>query len=179
MVIRALRKIYLGKALENNDWKSIKEDLNRLPIEGVSGESPKQEILNTLRKYGIQLNKDSVQVEIWGSGKPRRELLWSEDMADASVFIMQNKNFKDTLKEPKEIKNSHINIGTGIDISISELADVIKNVIDFKGSFYFNKNKPDGTMKKLTDVSKLINLGWKHKVALKDGIERMYKFYKS
>ena len=174
-----IRKIHLGKALENNDWKSIKEDLNKLPIEGVSGKNPKREILNTLRQYGIKINKDSVQIEIWGSGKPMRELLWSEDMADACVFIMQNKNFKDTVKDQKEIKNSHINIGTGIDLSITELADVIKNIIGFKGGFSYDTDKPDGTMKKLTDVSKLSNLGWKHKVALKDGVERMYKWYNS
>ena len=83
-----------------------------------------------------------------------------------------------TAKEQKEIKNSHINIGTGVDISIAELADMIKDVIDFKGSFFYNTDKPDGTMKKLTDVSKLNNLGWKHEVALKDGVERMYKWYK-
>lgn len=173
-----IRKIHLGKALENNQWDSINEDLNKLPIEGVSGESSKEEILNTFKKYGIQLNNDSVQIEIWGSGKPLREFLWSEDMADACVFIMQNRNFKDTVKEQKEIKNSHINIGTGVDISIAELADMIKDVIDFKGSFFYNTDKPDGTMKKLTDVSKLNNLGWKHEVALKDGVERMYKWYK-
>ena len=174
-----IRKIHLGKALENNDWKSIKEDLNKLPIDGVSGENPKREILNTLRQYGIQLNNDTVQIEIWGSGKPMRELLFSEDMADACVFVMQNNNFKDIVKDVKEIKNSHINIGTGIDISICELADLIKNIIDFKGGFFFNTDKPDGAMKKLTDVSKLTNLGWKHEVALKDGVERMYKWYKS
>ena len=174
-----IRKIHLGKSLENNDWKSIKEDLNKLPIGGVSGENPKQEILKTLRQYGIQLNNDIVQIEIWGSGKPLREFLWIEDMADACVFVMQNNNFKDLIKDVKEIKNSHINIGTGIDISISELADLIKNIIDFKGGFYFNKDKPDGAMKKLTDVSKLTKLGWKHKVALNDGVERMYKWYRS
>ena len=174
-----IRKIHLGKALENNDWKSIEKDLNKLPIEGISGKNSKPEILNTLRKYGIQINKESVQIEIWGSGKPMRELLWSEDMADACVFIMQNKNFKDTVKEQKVIKNSHINIGTGIDLSITELADLIKNIIGFKGSFFYNTDKPDGTMKKLTDASKLNNLGWTHKVALKDGIDRIYKWYNS
>ena len=172
-----IRKIHLGKALENNDWKSIKKDLNVLPIEGVSGKNSKQKILKTLRQYGIKLNIDSVQIEIWGSGKPMRELLWSEDMAEACLFIMQHVDSKDTVNDLRDIKNSHINIGTGIDLSIADLASVIKNVIGFKGSFSYNTDKPDGTMKKLTDVSKLTSLGWKYKVPLKDGIERLYKWY--
>jgi GDP-L-fucose synthase len=131
-------------------------------------------------------------VEIWGSGKPMREFLWSEDMADACIFIMENREFKDTYQvsedsnisctpnevKNKEIRNTHINIGTGIDISIRELAEMIKKIIGFKGELYFNVDKPDGTMKKLTDVSKLHALGWEHKVDLSDGIEMMYNWYR-
>lgn len=171
-----IRKIHLGKALMNNDWKSIKKDLNRFPIEGVSGKNNKKEILNILKKYGIHLKKENVQIEIWGSGKVMREFLWSEDLADACVYILQNINLKNTLRNI-ENKNTHINIGTGIDISIAELADLIKDLINFNGDFYYNKNKPDGTIKKLTDVSKLNKLGWKHKVELKDGVERIYNWY--
>ena len=173
-----IRKIYLGKALENNDWNSIKRDLNRLPIEGVSGENSKEEIINIIRKYGIQLNNNRVQIEIWGSGKPMREFLYSEDMADACVFIMENRDFKDCVVDQKEIRNSHINIGTGIDISIEDLANMIKKTIDFSGEFFFNSDKPDGTMKKLTDVSKLSNLGWSYKISIDKGISEMYKWYK-
>ena len=174
-----IRKIHLGKALEKNDWNTIKIDLDKLPIEGVSGKSSKEEILNIVRKYGIQLNNDGVQIEIWGTGNPMREFLWSEDMADACVYIMQNRDFKDTIKGQKEIKNSHVNIGTGVDISIGELANTIKRILDFKGRFFYNTEKPDGTMKKLTDVTKLNSLGWKYKVTLEDGIERIYKWYNS
>ena len=174
-----IRKIFLGKALENNDWISIKEDLNRLPIEGISGKNSKEEILNIFSKYGVQLNDKSVQIEIWGSGKPMREFLWSEDMADACVYIMENRDFKDTIKGLKEIKNSHINIGTGDDTSISELANTIKKVIGFEGGFFYNTEKPDGTMKKLTNVTKLNSLGWKYRVGLEEGVERLLKCYKA
>jgi GDP-L-fucose synthase len=174
-----IRKVHLGKALENNDWNSIKEDLNRLPIKGVSGENSKEEILKTIRNYGVQLNSDRVHIEIWGSGKPMREFLWSEDMADACVYIMENRDFKDTIKGLKEIKNSHINIGTGVDISIAELANTIKEVIGFRGDFFYNTEKPDGTMKKLTDVTKLNSLGWKHKVVLEDGVKMLFEWYET
>jgi len=172
-----IRKIHLGKALEEHNWQQIKKDLNHLPIEGVSGESDKKTILETLEKYGITKSGDQVSVEIWGSGKPMREFLWSEDMADACVFLMENRNFVDTYQEEKEIRNTHINIGTGIDISIADLAKLIKNTIDFKGDFRFNTEKPDGTLKKLTDVSKLNSLGWKHKIELELGVKKLIDWY--
>jgi GDP-L-fucose synthase len=99
-------------------------------------------------------------------------------MADASVFIMENRNFSDTYVDgEKEIRNTHINIGTGKDVSIKELAETIKDCIGFTGNLVFNTEKPDGTMRKLTDVSKLNNLGWKHKVELEEGIKRVYDWY--
>lgn len=173
-----IRKIHLGKALENNDWISIKKDLNKLPIEGVSGESTEKEIINIFKKYGIVKNNAIVSVEIWGSGKPMREFLWSEDMADACVFITENRDFKNTYDNNlKEVRNTHINIGTGSDISIANLAKLIKNEIGFNGHFIFNTDKPDGTLKKLTDVSKLNTLGWKHKIDLNTGIRLQYNWY--
>lgn len=133
-----------------------------------------------LRKmHEAKLNNVS-KVEIWGSGKPRREFLYSEDMADACVFLLENRDFKDTYsKDEKEIRNTHINIGTGKDISIKELAETIKRVVGFQGELYFNTKKPDGTMVKLTDPSKLHALGWRHKVELEDGIRTMYEWYKN
>ena len=131
-----------------------------------------------LRKIHEAKLNNTPQVEIWGSGKPRREFLYSEDMADACVFLLENRNFKDTYnRNQKEIRNTHINIGTGIDISIKELALIIKDIVGYKGELYFNETKPDGTMIKLTNPSKLNELGWKHKVELKDGIRIMYKWY--
>ena len=120
-----------------------------------------------------------------------REFLWSEDMADACVFILENRDFKDTYQSQNgsndtctpnsvktgEVRNTHINIGTGVDISIKELAELIKEVVGFKGELYFNENKPDGTMVKLTDVTKLHSLGWKHKVELEAGIKSIYEWY--
>jgi len=131
-----------------------------------------------LRKmHEAKLNNES-KVEIWGSGKPRREFLYSEDMADACVFLLENRDFKDTYNpNDKEIRNTHINIGTGKDISIKELAYLIKDIVGYKGELYFNDSKPDGTMVKLTDPSKLHSLGWKHKVELEEGIKKIYEWY--
>jgi len=172
-----IRKIHLGKALENQDWSSVRTDLDHLPIEGLDGKGEEKEILNKLAKYGVSLTNSQVSVEIWGSGTPMREFLWSEDMADACVFLMENRDFKDTYGDSKEIRNTHINIGTGSDISIADLAMIIKEVIGFQGRFVFNTEKPDGTLKKLTDVSKLNALGWKHTIGLEEGISLMYDYY--
>jgi len=131
-----------------------------------------------LRKMHEAKLNNTPQVEIWGSGKPRREFLYSEDMADACVFILESRDFKDTYDEnQKEIRNTHINIGTGVDISIKELALTIKKIVGYKGELYFNDTKPDGTMVKLTDPSKLHSLGWKHTVELEDGIRTVYEWY--
>ena len=177
-----LRKIHLGKCLENNDWISIKKDLNKRPIEGVSGLSKNPQILNILNKYGISFlnnsKSNSIQVEIWGSGKPFREFLWSEEMSEACIFLMNNVNFKDLIdKNSSEITNTHINIGSGEEISVKSLAFLIKEKLSFKGNLFFNSNKPDGNMRKLTDVSKLNKLGWKHNIGLNNGIVKLYDWY--
>ncbi len=132
-----------------------------------------------LRKMHEAKLNNTPKVEIWGSGKPRREFLYSEDMADACVFLLENRDFKDIYdKNTKEIRNTHINIGTGIDVSIKELAETIQKIVGYKGELYFNTEKPDGTMVKLTDPSKLHALGWRHTVELEEGIDRVYKWYK-
>lgn len=213
-----IRKIHLGKCLEENNWEAIRVDLNKNPIKSVKrlalsakdeekiilGNSTKEEILEALDNYGIKLlnTKSSTlntSIEIWGSGLPRREFMHSEDMADACVFLLENRDFKDTISSchPEldsgtieqldsvskyrmtEVRNTHINIGTGKDISIKELAELIKKIIGFSGELYFNTSKPDGTMVKLTNSSKLYSLGWKYKVELEDGIESIYKWYKN
>ena len=131
-----------------------------------------------LRKMHEAKLNNTPHVEIWGSGKPRREFLYSEDMADACVFLLESRDFKETYNSnEKEIRNTHINIGTGVDISIKELAETIKKTVNYEGELYFNDTKPDGTMVKLTDPSKLHSLGWKHKVALEEGIRTMYEWY--
>jgi len=202
-----LRKIHLGKCLESvkweelsaksdENWEKIKEDLNQNPIENISGNNTKEEILTVLEKYGIKLLNTThltpnTSIEIWGSGSPRREFLWSEDMADACVFLMQNIDFKEIIKQElntehitpstdeflNEIRNTHLNIGTGKDISIKELAFLVKDIVGFQGELTFNTEKPDGTMLKLTDPSKLHAFGWKHKVELEEGIRKVYEWY--
>ncbi|WP_067178517.1 GDP-L-fucose synthase [Sulfurospirillum sp. UCH001] len=117
------------------------------------------------------------EVEIWGSGKPRREFLYSEDMADACVFVMENVDFKDLIEDKKEIRNTHLNIGTGKDISIRELAELIQKIVGYEGALVYNTSKPDGTMIKLTNPSKLHALGWKHKVVLEEGVRIAYAWY--
>ncbi|MDT0556036.1 GDP-L-fucose synthase family protein [Patiriisocius hiemis] len=174
-----LRKIYLGKLWEENNWKAIKEDLNKLPIMNVNGNATTEEIVAIFSKFGITKVGEKVNVEIWGSGKPMRELLWVEDMADACLFLMNNYNFESETKGMVEVRNTHINIGTGVDISIAELAKLIKTIVGFKGSFVYNTNKPDGTIKKLTDVSKINQMGWEASINLQDGIERLYQWYRN
>lgn len=187
-----LRKMHLGKCLEANNWEAIRSDLNRLPIEEISGNNTNEEILLVLSKYGIRVNPSdsesgsSALVEIWGTGSPMREFLWSEEMADACVFLMENIDFKDV--DPRhqsksgqsvstEVRNTHINIGTGKEISIRDLAFLIRDKIGFKGKLDFNTSKPDGTKRKLTDVSKLHALGWHHQIEIEEGIGKLYKWY--
>lgn len=172
-----IRKAHLGKCLNNSDFDSLYADFNRFPIEGVSGTSADNEIIAVLSKYGITLNNGKAQIEIWGTGLPRREFLWSEEMADASVFVMEKVNFADVRGTEKEVRNSHINIGTGKDLSIKELAYLVKDKIGFGGDLVFNADKPDGTMQKLTDPSKIHALGWKHSIEIEKGIEMMYSWY--
>ena len=168
-----LRKMHLAKLLNEGDFEKVREDLNLRPIEKIDGTASEQAILEKLKKYGVT----SESVEIWGTGKPLREFLWSEDMADACVFVMENVNFSDLIKGKQEIRNCHLNIGTGKEISIAELASTIKSTIDYKGEIFYNAEKPDGTMRKLTDPSKLHELGWNHSVELDEGIKKMYEWY--
>lgn len=160
-----IRKIHCAKLLNEKKYNEVVINL------GVSS-------LDEAKTYLSNFGVDEKQVEIWGTGKPRREFLYSEDMADACVFLLENRDFFDTYdKDVKEIVNTHINIGTGVDISIKELAELIQSIIGYEGQFTFNVDKPDGTMVKLTDPSKLHSLGWKHKVELEDGIRTMYEWY--
>ena len=169
-----IRKMHLAKLLNEGNWDGIRVDLNRRPIKEVDGNAPEQVIVDTLADYGIT---DSA-LHLWGSGKPIREFLWSEDMADASVFVMENVDFKDTYKEDdRDIRNCHINIGSGKEVTIAQLAGLVKDAVGYVGEIQWDSTKPDGTMRKLTDVSKLHALGWKHKVEIEDGVAALYKWY--
>lgn len=173
-----IRKIHLGKCLNEGDWQGVCRDLDARPVEGIDGHCSQEEILLVLARYGISSDK----VELWGTGKPLREFLWSEEMADASVYIMEHVDFKDTYSQgDTDIRNCHINIGTGTgkEISIATLADLIVRTTGYRGKVEFNPTKPDGTMRKLTDVTKLHELGWHHRVDIEDGVRKMYYWYLS
>ena len=169
-----IRKIHLAHCLKEGNWEAIRKDLSKRPIEGVDGESSQEKIYAVLNKYGIS----KTEVTLWGTGTPLREFLWSEEMADASVFVMEHVDFKDTYNEnEKEIRNCHINIGTGKEISIRELAEQIATTVGYKGLITFDRSKPDGTMRKLTDPSKLHALGWHHQIEIEEGVRKIYEWY--
>ena len=168
-----LRKIYLAKWLSENNWEAVQADMNKRPVNGVNGDAPTGTILEVLKKFGVESNK----VEIWGTGQPLREFLWSEEMAEACVFIMENVDFSDLKGSSAEVRNTHINIGTGKEISIKDLARLLANTVNFVGELYFNAGKPDGTLRKLTNVDKLHRLGWKHKIDIEEGVKKMCDWY--
>lgn len=200
-----MRKIYLAKLIHDDDWKAITVDMNKRPVEGVTGASSHDEILKVLAKYGIENNK----VTLWGTGAPLREFLWSEDMADASVHVLLNVDFSDITGIEKyssvhygasvdgavdrnhsagrggaipslgEIRNCHINVGTGKELTIRELSELVVKSVGFQGEVFFDASKPDGTMRKLIDVSKLHSLGWTHKVEIEDGVQKLFEWYKA
>ena len=175
-----IRKIHLAKCLNEGDWDAVRKDINLRPVEGVNGSNTDEEILEKLAKFGITPEA----VTLWGTGKPMREFLWSEEMADASVHVLLNVDFKQTYDASQknadgitEIRNCHINVGTGKEVSIREVAEKIMKEIGFKGELRWDASKPDGTLRKLTDVSKLHSLGWHHKVEIDEGIHRLYEWY--
>ena len=218
-----MRKVYLAKLIHDGDWNKIAIDLNKRPVEGVTGEgltenstlstdsqlstlhSSRENALGVLAKYGIYDNK----VVLWGTGTPLREFLWSEDMADASVHVLLNVDFKDVIGIEKyssvhygastdgavdrnhstgrggyipslgEIRNCHINVGTGKELTIRELSQLVVKAVGFEGEVEFDASKPDGTMRKLIDVSKLHSLGWTHKVEIEDGVAKLFQWYKN
>ena len=170
-----LRKVYLAKCLNEGNWDAVRRDLNARPVNGVNGGNSDDEIVAELEKFGIT----SEVVTLWGTGSPMREFLWSEDMADASVHVLLNVDFKDTYEQgAKEIRNCHVNVGTGKEVSIREVAEMVIKEIDFKGKLLWDSSKPDGTPRKLTDVTKLHNLGWHHKIEIEDGIHQLFEWYK-
>jgi GDP-L-fucose synthase len=119
-----------------------------------------------IRKFHEAKIENKSQVEMWGTGKAKREFLHVDDLAEACVFLMDN-------YEDDEI----INIGTGEDLSIADLAGIVKRVVGYQGEIVYDTSKPDGTPRKLLDISKIHNLGWKHKIDLERGIEEAYKWY--
>lgn len=164
-----IRKTFLCKLLEQSDFVAVSKNL------GVTYESEEQ-ILGILSKYGITKSESEVTLKVWGSGRPYREFLHVDDMAAACVFVMENLDFDD-VAHGKEIRNTQLNVGTGTDVTINELAHMIKEIVGFEGSIEFDASKPDGTMKKILSVEKLNNLGWKHKIELKEGLKNTIEWY--
>ncbi len=199
-----MRKVYLAKLIHDGNWDAIRTDMNKRPVEGVTGTNSNDEILTVLAKYGISDNR----VTLWGTGTPLREFLWSEDMADASVHVLLNVDFKDIIGIEKyssvfygktttgsvdrnnsegrggaipslgEIRNCHINVGTGKELTIRELSELVVKTVGFEGTVEFDTSKPDGTPRKLIDVEKLHSLGWTHKVEIEDGVQKLFDWYR-
>lgn len=169
-----MRKIYLTKCLNEDNWEAVRKDIDLRPVEGVNGSCTEQVILEKLAKFGITPEA----VTLWGTGTPMREFLWSEEMADASVHVLLNVDFKDICAgKGEEIRNCHINIGTGKEISIREAAEMIIREVGFRGELRWDRSKPDGTLRKLTDVTRLHALGWHHRIEIDEGIHRLYEWY--
>ncbi|MDD6668482.1 MAG: GDP-L-fucose synthase [Bacteroidales bacterium] len=169
-----IRKMHLARLLNEGDWDGLRRDLDRRPVGNVDGSATEQVIIDTLAGYGISPDA----LSLWGSGRPIREFLWSEDMADASVFVMENVDFKDTYNPAeRDIRNCHINIGSGREVTIAQLAELVRRAVGYAGKILWDSSKPDGTMRKLTDVSRLHSLGWHHRMEIEDGVPALYKWY--
>ncbi|MCL2878409.1 MAG: NAD-dependent epimerase/dehydratase family protein, partial [Acidobacteria bacterium] len=164
--------------LAERDFAGIRRDFSARHVSGAGGDVSEGELVSVLAGYGIY--EDSV--ELWGTGNAMREFLWSEDLADACVHILERVDFNDIAASLRgnvgEIRNCHINIGTGGELSIKDLARIVSRVVGFNGEIRFDRSKPDGTMRKLTDVGKLHGLGWRHSVEIEDGLARLYRWYR-
>ena len=171
-----IRKMHLARLLNEGDWDGLRRDLDRRPVGNVDGSATEQVIIDTLAGYGISPDA----LSLWGSGRPIREFLWSEDMADASVFVMENVDFKDTYNPAeRDIRNCHINIGSGREVTIAQLAELVRRAVGYAGKILWDSSKPDGTMRKLTDVSRLHALGWHHSMEIEDGVRTLYEWYQT
>ena len=128
-----------------------------------------------IKKFHDAKSNNQSDVELWGSGEPRREFIYVEDLVDACTFIMNYPN--EEYDENIHLMNSHINVGTGYDMKISELAMIISEIVGYTGNIQYNTNMPDGTMQKLLDVTLINNMGWRAKTSIKDGLKKTYQNY--
>jgi len=165
-----IRKMYLGKQLMANDWIGLRADLKKRPIEGVNDSYSEEIILQVLKKYGITSDQGEVSITLWGTGSPMREFLHVDDMADSSVYLLMNYDAPDTIP-------SHVNAGCGVDVTIKELSEMVRKTVGYEGKIVWDSTKPDGTPRKLLDVSKLNGLGWKPSISLEEGIRRVVAAY--
>ena len=168
-----IRKMHLAKLLNEGDIEGIRADFDRRPVEHFNGKASEEQILAILAKYGILPD----HLRLWGTGAPIREFLWSEDMADASVYCLEHIDWEDVRGDEPEVRNCHINIGSGKEVTIKQLAELVKSTVGYHGTIEWDATKPDGTLRKLTDVSKLHTLGWHHTMELEDGVPALYNWY--
>ena len=168
-----IRKMHLAKMLNEGNIDGLRADLNKRPVEGIDGKASQAQIEALLDRYGI----NSERLLLWGTGAPIREFLWSEDMADASVYCLENIDFDDVRGDNPEVRNCHINIGSGKEITIKQLALLVKDTVGYNGTIEWDSTKPDGTLRKLTDVSKLHSLGWRHTMEIEQGVPALYNWY--
>jgi GDP-L-fucose synthase len=174
-----IRKFHLGRSLETSDWDSIYDDIRKRPITERVDITDQDQVLNFLKEYGITKEKDNkVAITLWGTGKPRRDFLPSDRLVETCIFLMEKIDFNQLYSDDKEIRNTHVNIGSGIDYSIEELSAIIREIVGFEGKIAWDHSKPDGTSQKLLDNTKLKKLGWEFKSNLKDDIANVYETYK-
>jgi len=174
-----IRKMHLAKMLQGNDIQGLKFDLTKRPVSNFSINTL-EDIETLLSHFGIVRNGNEVVVRLWGSGSPLREFLDSDSLAEACLFLMENVDFKHILslcQDSKKTRNTQINIGSGYDITIKELADIINKVTGFNGRIEWDNTKPDGTHRKLLDISRLKQLGWNKDFNLMEKISQTYQYY--
>ncbi len=174
-----VRKMHLAKALREGRWDLLRRDLDQNPIGPTDGNASREQILEALARHGVRLDPEGqAVVELWGTGSPRREFLHADDLAEACLFLMRRWNFAEAAApRGKEVRNTHINIGVGHDLSIRELAGLVREVVGFEGRLDWDSQKPDGTPRKLLDVSQLAALGWTASIPFRQGIEQVYQDY--
>ncbi|MBR6283349.1 MAG: GDP-L-fucose synthase [Muribaculaceae bacterium] len=168
-----IRKMHLARLLDEGDWAGLRRDLTARPVESTDGTATKAVITALLARYGIEAHC----LRLWGTGAPIREFLWSEDMADASVYCLEHIDFADVRGIGPDVRNCHINIGSGREVTIRQLAELVQRTVGYQGNIEWDSSKPDGTLRKLTDVSRLHALGWHHHMELEDGVPALYQWY--
>ena len=182
-----IRKMHLAKCLENNDWEAIRKDFNKRPVKDIDGNASEEQLIKVLKDFGVYVDESQTNggnlhtvnhllptfVTLWGTGKPRREFLYVDDMADACVHIMEKVDAQNIYSTGI----SHINIGCGIDLSIEELGRIVARKLGFEGGLVFDKDNLDGTPRKLLNVIRLVESGWKSSIDIEVGIEAVLQFY--
>jgi len=201
-----IRRMHLAHTLERGDFEELARVYEREQKSEVKGQMlenessatqqpSNQQLIDWLGKSGISLSSDlgsmpsgncpptserSVRLACWGSGSPLREFLYSDDLAEACIFLLENTNYDDVAFEDETgTVQSHVNVGSGREVTIEELAETVREVVGFEGGIEWDTSKPDGTPRKLMDSSKLRNLGWSPVVSMKEGIGLAYKDFLS